>query len=183
MKETFPDNPEGLLYPMPDGRMRSIESYERNFRMICNKLRIDRDCRKKDCLGRAYGLNTHALRHTGITMANSAEGANAIITAQVAGHSVRYAAGLDLGSDAVYTHAILSELRKVQTPSMLLGYGPEPAWDGSGQDAEERVPQKEIRGFRQDPSSRLLLRMICKMEEEGMSSEAILRIIKAAIGQ
>lgn len=124
-------NPHGLLFPQRNGRMRTLENYEKCFRRICDHLEIDRDCRKTDCCGRVYGLNTHALRHTGITMANAAEGANACNTALMAGHSVRRAGGCDLGSDAVYTHAVIEELRKVKTPSMILGlYDGNPSADG-----------------------------------------------------
>ena len=116
-----------LLYPaLRTGRMRTIEAYERNFIKICNALNIDRDPSKKDCQGRSYGLNTHALRHTGITLANTADGANILNTALMAGHSVKRMNGIDIGSESSYIHAVLPALKNVKTPSMLLGLG-EPA--------------------------------------------------------
>ena len=165
-------NPRGLLFPFR-GRMRTVETYEKNFTSICDKLRIDRGTGRTDCLGKNYGLNTHALRHTAITWANSVKGANAINTAQISGHSIRYATGLDLGSDAVYTHAVLSELRKVRTPSMILGFGPKDGTDGTNGGWNNRW------GKEPEVSPELLER-IAEMEEEGMSSEEILNAIKAA---
>lgn len=116
-------NPNGLLYPFfADGRMRTIETYERNFKTLCDALHIDRAADKVDCRGRRYGLNTHALRHTGITMANTADGANVINTALMAGHSVRRMGGRDLGAESVYIHAVVPALRRVKTPSVLLRF-------------------------------------------------------------
>lgn len=117
-------NPQGLLYPfLESGKMRSVSSYERSFRLICEALSIDRDVTKTDCAGRSYGLNTHALRHTGITLANTADGANPINTALMAGHTLRNVGGQDLGVESVYIHAVLPALRRVKTPSMILGLG------------------------------------------------------------
>lgn len=113
----------GPVYPyFHNGKLRSVISYERCFVKICELLSIDRDVKKKDCSGRIYGLNTHALRHTGITMANTTEGANITNTALMAGHSIRGIHGYGVGMEAVYTHALLPALREVKTPSMIIGY-------------------------------------------------------------
>lgn len=121
------NNPQGLLYPyFDDGRMRTIESYERNFKKICDAVGVDRDPQKTDCVGRHYGLNTHALRHTGITLANTAQNANIINTALMAGHSLRDAGGREIGTESVYIHTVVDALRQVRTPSMVLGLGQEP---------------------------------------------------------
>ncbi len=109
-----------FLFPNSNGELRSIDSYERAFRIILDALGINRDVGKTDCLGRNYGLNTHALRHTAITMANSVEGANLVNTALMAGHSVKYLGGADIGAESTYIHAVLSELRKVKTPSQVM---------------------------------------------------------------
>lgn len=109
-----------FLFPNTNGTIRSIDSYERAFRIILNALSIERGIKKTDCIGRSYGLNTHALRHTAITLANSAEGANIVNTALMAGHSVKYLGGKDIGAESTYIHAVLSELRKVKTPFQVL---------------------------------------------------------------
>lgn len=109
-----------FLFPNNNGELRSVDSYERAFRIILSALGIDRDAGKADCLGREYGLNTHALRHTAITMANSTEGANLVNTALMAGHSVKYLGGTDIGAESSYIHAVISELRKVKTPSQVM---------------------------------------------------------------
>lgn len=122
------DNPLGLLYPnLNNGKMRSIDAYERSFKKICAALDIDLDPSKTDCLGRSYGLSTHALRHTGITLANTAVGANILNTALMAGHSIHKVGGNYIGAESAYTHTLISALRTVKTPSMLLGLGTDPA--------------------------------------------------------
>ena len=187
MREAQGNPKEGLLFPRKDGSMRTLEAYERNFRKICDHLQIDRDCSHTDCLGRCYGLNTHALRHTGITMANTTEGANVINTALIAGHSVRRIGKTDLGSDAVYTHAVLSELRKVKTPSMILGYGPkeEGTKEPSGQEAPLQNSGKNSASCEcfcsKQGISQTLLRIISKLEKEGVSSDTILKVVKAMV--
>lgn len=133
-------NPHQLLYPsFRNGNFRSTDNYERAFRKICDALSIDRDCSKTDCIGRKYGLNTHALRHTGITMANTAPGANLVNTALMAGHSIKRVGGSDIGAEASYIHAVRTELRKVKTPCMILGLGET--------DTKDELMQQEIQAL------------------------------------
>lgn len=154
-------NPLGLLYPYPEtGRLRSIDAYERNFKKICEALSVDRDPVKTDCLGRCYGLNTHALRHTGITLANTARDANIVNTALMAGHSVRHIGGRDIGAESAYIHADLAALRSVKTPSMLLGLGDGPG--GAGKEADD------IARLMQSKEIRFLLQKLLTGENQGI---------------
>ena len=186
MREALGNPEKGLLFPNPDGSMRTLETYERNFRKICDHLGIDRDCSRTDCRGRSYGLNTHALRHTGITMANTAKGANIVNTALMAGHSIRRIEKTDLGANAVYTHAVLSELQSVKTPSIILGYGPKeviPEPDrkaGAAPHSEKENASCKCScpggGIRQTLSG-----IISRLEKEGVSSDTILKVIRVMV--
>ena len=73
-------NPDNLLYPSfnKHGKMRSMDAFEIQFKALCDKLGIDRDVRvtrMPDGSVRKKGLNVHALRHTAITLANTARDA------------------------------------------------------------------------------------------------------------
>lgn len=129
------------LFPNTDGSVRSVDNYEHAFRRILDALEIDRDMKKVDCLGRRYGLNTHALRHTGITYANSAEGANVVNTALMAGHTIHAFGSNGIGAESSYIHAVISELRKVKTPSMIFGFECD----------EEVYKKKKVNFFGQTP--------------------------------
>ena len=79
-------NPQKLLYPSFNrhGKMRSMDAFEIQFKALCDKIGVDRDVRVSkmpDGSVRKKGLNVHALRHTAITLANTARDANVINTA------------------------------------------------------------------------------------------------------
>lgn len=111
-------NPDNLLFPsyLRPGKMRSMDAFEIQFSSLCNKLGIDRDVRVRitETGGKSKkGLSVHALRHTGITMANTASGANVVNTALMAGHTA-------IRTENIYTHSTIDALKSVQTPSSIL---------------------------------------------------------------
>lgn len=61
---------------------------------------------------RRKGLNVHALRHTAITLANTARDANVINTALMAGHTA-------IRTENIYTHAN-EAIKNVKTASELV---------------------------------------------------------------
>lgn len=89
-------NPNDLLYPtFRTGEARSNSTMEVGFKLLCDKLGIDRDPRR-DAHGHLQGLCLHSLRHTMISYANNYTG-NSILTSIIAGHQQ----GVD---EKIYTH-------------------------------------------------------------------------------
>ena len=85
-------NPQNLLYPSfnQHGKIRTMDAFEVQFKALCDKIGVDRDVRvikMPNGSVRQKGLNVHALRHTAITLANTARDANVINTALMAGHT------------------------------------------------------------------------------------------------
>ena len=112
------DNPQKLLFPsyLKHGKIRSMDAFEIQFKDLCNKLGIDRDVHVSKT-GYRSGLNVHALRHTAITIANTAPGANVINTALMAGHT-------SIRTENIYTHTNIDALKSVQTAgSTVLNIG------------------------------------------------------------
>lgn len=112
------DNPQNLLFPsfIKHGKMRSMDAFEIQFKDLCNKLGIDRDVRQTTLPnGKVInkGLSVHALRHTAITLANTAQGANVINTALMAGHT-------SIRTENIYTHTNIEALKNVKTVSDLV---------------------------------------------------------------
>lgn len=110
-------NPNNLLYPSfnKHGKMRSMDAFEIQFKALCDKIGVDRDVRVKrmpDGSVRKQGLNVHALRHTAITLANTAHDANVINTALMAGHTA-------IRTENIYTHAN-EAIKNVKTASELV---------------------------------------------------------------
>ena len=110
-------NPNNLLYPSfnKNGKMRSMDAFELQFKALCDKIGVDRDVRDRkmpDGSVRKKGLNVHALRHTAITLANTAHGANVINTALMAGHTA-------IRTENIYTHAS-EAIKNVKTASELV---------------------------------------------------------------
>ncbi len=110
-------NPDNLLYPSFNrhGKMRSMDAFEIQFKALCDKIGVDRDVRVKrmpDGSVRKQGLNVHALRHTAITLANTAHDANVINTALMAGHTA-------IRTENIYTHAN-EAIKNVKTASELV---------------------------------------------------------------
>lgn len=103
------DNPLNLLFPSYNrqGKMRSMDSFEVMFKDLCNKIGVDRDVRVTKS-GRKEGLNIHALRHTAITIANTAPGSNVINTALMAGHTA-------IRTENIYTHSNFDALKTIKT--------------------------------------------------------------------
>lgn len=104
-------NPNNLLYPSfwRHGKVRSVDSYEIQFKDLCNKLGIDRDVRVTKT-GNKVGLCTHALRHTAITIANTAKNANVVVNALQAGHTA-------ITTENIYTHGRIESQKSIVTPS------------------------------------------------------------------
>lgn len=108
-------NPTNLLLPSYNrhGKMRSMDAFEEQFKKICDKIGVDRDVKptKLPC-GKVInkGLNVHALRHTAITIANTAQGANVINTALMAGHTA-------IRTENIYTHQNEDAFKNIATAS------------------------------------------------------------------
>ena len=120
------DNPQNLVFPsyLMNGKMRSMDAFEIQLKDLCNKLGIDRDVRATKC-GRKQGLNVHALRHTAITIANTAPNANVVNTALMAGHTA-------IRTENIYTHANIEALKNIQTAGgTVLGVGEEKLDNGT----------------------------------------------------
>lgn len=111
-------NPDNLLFPsyLKHGKMRSMDAFEIQFKSLCDKIGVDRDVRTtKLSSGKVVnkGLNVHALRHTAITIANTAPQANVINTALMAGHT-------SIRTENIYTHANIEALKNVKTASDIV---------------------------------------------------------------
>lgn len=120
------DNPQNLVFPsyLMNGKMRSMDAFEIQLKDLCNKLGIDRDVRVTKC-GRKQGLNVHALRHTAITIANTAPNANVVNTALMAGHTA-------IRTENIYTHANIEAFKNIQTAGgTVLGVGEEKLDNGT----------------------------------------------------
>ncbi len=70
---------------------------------------IDRDVRVTKT-GNKVGLCTHALRHTAITIANTAKNANVVVNALQAGHTA-------ITTENIYTHGRIESQKSIVTPS------------------------------------------------------------------
>lgn len=111
-------NPQNLLFPsyLRHGKMRTMDAFEIQFKALCNKIGIDRDVRQtKLPNGKIIkrGLNVHALRHTAITIANTAPNSNVINTALMAGHTA-------IRTENIYTHTNIDALKTVKTASDII---------------------------------------------------------------
>ena len=111
-------NPQNLLFPsyLKNGKMRSMDAFEIQFKVLCDKLGIDRDVRPtKLPNGKVInkGLNVHAVRHTALTLANTAPNSNVINTALMAGHTA-------IRTENIYTHTNIDALKNVQTAGNLI---------------------------------------------------------------
>jgi integrase len=111
-------NPHNLLFPsyIKNGKMRSMDAFEIQFKNLCNKLGVDRDVRSTTLPdGRVInkGLSVHALRHTAITLANTAPNSNVINTALMAGHTA-------IRTENIYTHTNVEALKQIKTASDLV---------------------------------------------------------------
>jgi len=106
-------NPDNLLFPsyIKNGKMRSMDTFEIQFKNLCNKLGVDRDVRPTATGKR--GLNVHALRHTAITLANTAPNSNVINTALAAGHTA-------IRTENIYTHTNIEALKNIKTAGDLV---------------------------------------------------------------
>lgn len=107
-------NPYNLLFPsyQKHGKFRTMDAFEIQFKDICNKLGIDRDVHVTRN-NHMIGLNVHALRHTAITIANTAPGANVINTALMAGHT-------SIRTENIYTHTNIDALKNIKTASNII---------------------------------------------------------------
>lgn len=115
------NNSNNLVFPsyLRAGKPRTMDAFEIQFKTICDKLGIDRDVRpRRD--GRMIGLSVHSLRHTAITIANTAQGANVINTALQSGHTA-------IRTENIYTHTNIEALKKIETAgsSILNAYSKE----------------------------------------------------------
>lgn len=108
-------NPDNLLYPsfLKHGKARSMDAYEMQLKALCDKIGVDRDVRqRKQPSGKVIneGLNTHALRHTAITIANTSRNANVVVNALQAGHTA-------IRTENIYTHSNLKAQEQIETAS------------------------------------------------------------------
>lgn len=106
-------NPNNLIYPsfIKHGKPRSMDAYEVQFKALCDKIGVDRDVRpRKKPDGKIIneGLNTHALRHTAITIANTGKNANVIANALQAGHTA-------IRTENIYIHSNLKAQEQIET--------------------------------------------------------------------
>ena len=103
-------NPYNLLFPKyNDGTIRDRMQLNRAFIEICCTMNIDRGIYKTKA-GMYRGLSVHSLRHTAISIANSAKGANVVNTALMAGHK-------SIITENIYTHQTDKSLRTIKTAS------------------------------------------------------------------
>lgn len=136
------DNPYNLVFPsyLRAGKPRIMESFEIQFKALCDKLGIDRDVRPRSD-GRKVGLSVHHLRHTAITIANTAKEANVINTALQSGHTA-------IKTENIYTHTNIEALKKIETAgsSVLNAYTKEEdTKDDSVNKLEELLKEKGIK--------------------------------------
>ena len=105
------DNPLNLVFPSynKNGKLRTMDAFEIQFKALCDKLGIDRDVRVS-INGHKQGLNVHALRHTAITIANTAPNSNVINTALMAGHT-------SIRTENIYTHSNIEAMKNIKTAS------------------------------------------------------------------
>lgn len=134
-------NPDNLLYPSfnKHGKMRSMDAFEIQFKALCDKLGIDRDVRvtrMPDGSVRKKGLNVHALRHTAITLANTARDANVINTALMAGHTA-------IRTENIYTHAN-EAIKSVKTASELVLGMSEKQENGHMKENSNQIDEDEL---------------------------------------
>lgn len=107
------ENPNNLLFPsyLRHGKARTMDAFQIQFKALCDKLGIDRDVRPHKLPdGKVInkGLCVHALRHTAITIANTAPNANVINTALMAGHSA-------IRTENIYTHPNIESMKTITT--------------------------------------------------------------------
>lgn len=107
------DNKDDLLYPVfrKPYRPRSNSTMEVGFKTLCNFLDIDRGVQRGKN-GIIKGLCLHALRHTFITYANTANGNNSLVVSMMAGHQQRV-------NETIYTHENIEAMAQIQTPGKL----------------------------------------------------------------
>ena len=108
-------NPQNLVFPsyVRNGKMRTMDTFEIQFKALCDKIGVDRDVRQvKLPNGKVInkGLNVHALRHTAITIANTAPNSNVINTALMAGHTA-------IRTENIYTHNNIEGMKNIVTAS------------------------------------------------------------------
>ena len=111
-------NPLNLLFPsyLKNGSMRSMDAFEMQFKALCNKIGVDRDVRKVKLPNGKFinkGLSVHALRHTAITIANTAPNSNVINTALMAGHTA-------IRTENIYTHANVDAMKNIKTAGDII---------------------------------------------------------------
>lgn len=108
------ENQMNLLFPsyLRNGKMRTMDAFEIQFKQLCDKIGVDRDVRMTS-KGNKKGLSVHALRHTAITLANTAPNSNVINTALAAGHTA-------IRTENIYTHTNVEALKQIKTAGDLV---------------------------------------------------------------
>lgn len=144
-KSKCKDNKNDLLYPIfKNGRVRSNATMEVGFKLLCDKLEIDRDVHPTKG-GQIKGLNLYALRHTCDTMMH-ASGANPVISAAMLGHSATT-------SLREYTHIQPEMQAELKTPFQAI----------SNQENEEK---KEELNLTEEDEKRLLKMLLNKYKDK-----------------
>lgn len=137
------ENPMNLVFPsyLKNGKMRSMDAFEMQLKQLCDKLGIDRDVRTRTLPnGKVVrqGLSVHALRHTAITLANTAKDSNVINTALMAGHTA-------IRTENIYTHANIDALKTVKTAGdLVLNLNDKNAPEQSESTPNENVNMQEL---------------------------------------
>lgn len=108
------ENPLNLVFPSynKNGKIRTMDAFEIQFKALCDKLGVDRDVRVS-ANGHKQGLNVHALRHTAITIANTSPNSNVINTALMAGHTA-------IRTENIYTHSNIEAMKNIKTASNVV---------------------------------------------------------------
>ena len=154
-------NPDNLLYPsfLKHGKARSMDAYEMQLKALCDKIGVDRDVRqRKQPSGKVIneGLNTHALRHTAITIANTSRNANVVVNALQAGHTA-------IRTENIYTHSNLKAQEQIETASKsVLNLKPEKPF--SEPDTESEDIDKETGSMSEQDKE--LYEMYLKLKEK-----------------
>lgn len=135
-------NPQNLVFPsyLRHGAMRTMDAFEIQFKALCNKIGVDRDVRQtKLPNGKVInkGLNVHALRHTAITIANTAPNSNVINTALMAGHTA-------IRTENIYTHANIEAMKNIKTMSDVVLNMNKQTQDVAEKDCDDVVDDEEL---------------------------------------
>ena len=126
---------------------------------MCDKIGVDRDVRQRKMQsGKVInkGLNTHALRHTAITIANTSKNANVVVNALQAGHTA-------IRTENIYTHSNLKAQEQIETASKaILNLNP----DSHLNTPDMKQQQKNVEPENMSKQDKELYEMYLKLKEK-----------------